>query len=510
MHIDAHEEKELSGNAGGDSGTHTSGQAVAVARDLASPTAILSILPASSAGNINIVVNNSFFMGVGTSITAENNYGSGSGGDISISVGDPASFSGNFGMGPAAVISSRKTAGSGSSGHSGNISISAANIATAATSVITAGRSTLTDYGSAGAVSIYGEIVAIDGEVSSRSAMSDSYCGWYQAPGGGPISIVGDLVVAIDAPAVVSSAGLDPGADLVHIEGFLVSIAGLVELTGDGSSTPNYPATQLGPSNRPGKPANSTGGIEVWGDYVNIDGLNTNGELNADIGVCGGTSGHGWIDVFANGQLTILGPMSGSFAVHANGSLHLNNDSGGTISIKCVSGDILATGLVAEADATTSGSTGGQISVEALTNLVADTAVLSARGDFTASNYSGCNNNNNNNNSNCGGYSCGRCFVSCGGGNNGCYNGYGKGGRIDLTAYTGDLSWTNGIGDVRPTGTGVPSSQRGIITLKYGNTINVPATTVFPAIGNPTTPSTPTHVTSGSPVVPGYVNLHNN
>ena len=74
---------------------------------------------------------------------------------------------------------------------------------------------------------------------------------------------------------------------------------------------PNYPYT-----------VHSTNCVEIWsGGPLTVDSTGThNGEVNADSGG-GGNSGTGWIDLYAKGDISILGDSSGSgpFAVHATG-----------------------------------------------------------------------------------------------------------------------------------------------------------------------------------------------
>src|SRR5262249_45700341 len=87
------------------------------------------ISPGSSdAGDIKIVVKTAVSMYPGTAITAENRHGNGSGGNISILVGSGGNDGSAFNLGAGAVISSRKVAGDGSTGHSGDITIDASVI----------------------------------------------------------------------------------------------------------------------------------------------------------------------------------------------------------------------------------------------------------------------------------------------------------------------------------------------------------------------------------------------
>ena len=67
-------------------------------------------------------------------------------------------------------------------------------------------------------------------------------------------------------------------------------------------------------------PDESTGCIEVWGNFITIDSFNLNpatglpwaGELNADIGN-GGADGTSWIDIFAFSKLTVIDGTGNDF-----------------------------------------------------------------------------------------------------------------------------------------------------------------------------------------------------
>ena len=52
------------------------------------------------------------------------------------------------------------------------------------------------------------------------------------------------------------------------------------------------------------------------------------------------------------------------------------------------------------------------------------------------------------------------------------------GGHINVRSYSGAVSWTAGVGDVRPVGStsGVPSGQQGTISLTYCTTLSTSGT----------------------------------
>jgi Right handed beta helix region len=342
-------------------------------------------------------------------------------------------------------------------------------------------------------------IVNIDGLVESVGSMTGT--GASQKPGGGPITIKAGCALVVGDDGVVSSRGLDPGADLVHLEGCTVVVDGLVESTGSGHGAPNTPANSCSnaatsqlrrnPVTRPGKPLTSTGCVEIWsGTTIVVDSTGTHGgEVKADIGVTGGSQGRGWIDLLANGTITIHDGTGNDgaaavFAVHANGSTMQNTDNGGLILIQTYNGSVVATGNAVQADALTSGSSGGEIRIEAKNNVTLDTAAIVARGDFIAS------------------------------------GGFGSGGMIGplaptvpppgqapIRAFLGALSWQNGVGDVRPTGAGVTAAgQRGQINLQACTGVNT-ASSTFPVLGAivGTYPNVLGAACAGAPIVPAYV-----
>ena len=354
----------------------------------------------------------------------------------------------------------------------------------------------------------------IDGVVESIGTNSGQ--GAVQAPGGGPITIRAGCKLTISDTGIVRSRGSDSGADLVHLEGCVVEVFGLVESTGPGHAVPNTPANSCsdapstGPRRNPlggvlrvGKPQNSTGCVEIWaGTTLLIDSTSTHkGEVNADVGFTGGTQGRGWIDLLANGTITINDGAGNdrdfgagsctihtTFAVHANGGLCQNTDDGGLILIQSYAGSVTASGHAIQADgqmdaATFPGGTGGEIRVEARNN-VSIAGDIFARGDFV-------------------------------------FPGFGTGGKIGPTtssvppgpnptpirAFSGALSWTSGTGDAQPTGAGVTPAQRGEINLQACAGINTVGA-AFPTIGAPVVPYPAVLAAAcapAAPTVPPYV-----
>lgn len=246
--------------------------------------------------------------------------------------------------------------------------------------------------------------VDIDGLVESVGRQSGTSNG---RPGGGPITIVAGCELNVNDTGVVSSRGRNPGADLVHLEGCVVTIFGLVESTGPGHSTlVNNPALSCSdvpsllprrnPVTRPGKPQNSTACVEIWaGQTVLIDATGTHrGEVRADTGATGGAGGTSWIEILANGDITIRdgagndvapnnSPREG-FAVHANG-LGNTTDEGGLVDVISRLGSLFTFGKALQAShvGVGGGGGGGTVTVQVNVSAVLGTAEIEARGkDF--------------------------------------------------------------------------------------------------------------------------------
>jgi hypothetical protein len=151
-----------------------------------------------------------------------------------------------------------------------------------------------------------------------------------------------------------------------------VTIFGLVASQGPAHINP---APLCTPPVRPGKPVNSTACVEVWsGTTVLIDSTGTHkGEISADTATSGGISGHGWIDILANGDITINdgtgddpGILDGfltDHAVHAN--QYLGNGRGGDIQVLSKAGKVSTFGNAIQANDTFNGAHGGTVKVQA-------------------------------------------------------------------------------------------------------------------------------------------------
>lgn len=296
----------------------------------------------------------------------------------------------------------------------------------------------------------------IDGLVESKSLQSGVP---NQPPGGGPITLDAGCNILISDTGKVSSEGRDPGSDLVHLgAGCEVKIWGLVQSIGVGHSQPVNPHNHCDNTNHLDKPANATGCVEVWaGDSLIVDSLNHKGEVNADkIGQCGNGK-VSWIDLFARGDIQIIGDTVAPYAVHAN-SCGASDQPGGIITVMSTEGKVTASKLAFSASgATSNGGDGGTITVQAQKDVNLDTASLIASGHVTAA--------------------------------------LGVGGKINVQSFNQLVTWQNGIGDVRPNATGT-------ITIVACTTINDAGTNF-----NGEIPSETPGSCAAGPFPPAYVVL---
>ncbi len=295
-----------------------------------------------------------------------------------------------------------------------------------------------------------GREAEIDGEVLSQVLSGSTGSGGRD---GGAIFVDTGCGLTVSETGVLSSRGMDQGADLVHLSSCEVVIKGLVESTTPaGHGIPGSPFNHCDHAFRPDKNANSTACVEVWADIIAI--TNT-GQVNADIGGAGGTNGKSWIDLFANTSISIDGRMSGAFAVHADSTAGNSDNSPNTITAKAVNGTFSGSGLLFSAQNLTAGSDGGAVVVEADGNVTMDVGTVAAVGDVDPT------------------------------------GGLGDGGQISVKSFNGAVSWKDGDGDVRP--------ATGVITVAYCTTVDLAGTDF-----NGETVA-PTQGCGGNPTVPGYV-----
>ena len=170
------------------------------------------------------------------------------------------------------------------------------------------------------------------------------------------------------------------------------------------------------------------------------------GRVRAD-GVEGGSAGY-MVDLFAQGNIQVLGPAPASSLAAVSSSPGTQAQrSGGVITAISLAGTLSAAGNAFEAGKSTAGNQSGIIDLKARGNVTLDGATLRAVGDFSTSASSR------------------------------------KGGRLSVRSYQGALSWTFGVGDVRPVGAGTPATTRGTINLTACAGIDITGTQ-FPTVGS--------------------------
>jgi hypothetical protein len=113
----------------------------------------------------------------------------------------------------------------------------------------------------------------------------------------------------------------------------------------------------------------------VWsGGTLTIDASGSNrGEVGADTGFSGGTNGTSWVEIFARGDIKVIGdtntkqtpPTTFAFAVHADQGL--TNGKGGQIKVYSTDGGIALQHLAIDASDLGGGSAGGSVDVESKT-----------------------------------------------------------------------------------------------------------------------------------------------
>jgi hypothetical protein len=413
--------------------------------------------PASPANNsaspIILDVTGGMTMGTGTSIFAENRISGGSGGAIGLTVGK------NLLMQSGSIISSSRTVGGGS-GNGGNLTIAVIGDITLQPGSIVAAN--CAGSGKAGNILITSSLgsINIDGLVASgpsTTLLASKLTGFILA-GGNTTQKGGDITIKIlkdtgntdatlsrlnvSTDGVIVSQGWDPSSGKITLESQCsgIRIDGLVGSVAakQHGSTTNVPQVIL----------RSPRFIEVNGaDLAGVDGdgdglLTHQGRVRADYLVGEGSlpANPNKVDMFARSYIKVTGPTSGDiFAVSAFGGTANNNALfGGNITAISL-GTPTVGGIVAKGnafDASAPGSKGGKIVLTAKNNVVLDDATIKASGKTV-------------------------------------------GGQIGVRSYDGTLSWQNGVGDVRPTGTGVTAANRGKVTLT-ATAAPVLTSTVFP------------------------------
>jgi hypothetical protein len=397
----------------------------------------------SSACAMSFSVGRDLTVNAGGALYAENRTGTGTGGAITLAVGRDLALRAASGTSAAAIVSSNAKNSSSSTG--GNIN---ANVAGAVT--IESGATV--DSGASNATGGKIQIVAgghvdVDGNVlsgPSRTILSTRLTGLALDGGtanqsGGEIRVQSTTFVEpainVGSNANIVSQGDKSGSGPVTVEGCGVVIKGLVAAL----ATKDSPARLVV---RSGKT------IVVDARDLGVTGatLGRLGHLRADAPT--GAADQHRVDVFAAGRIDILGPPSTSalFAITGLPGVHDAKSDGAVIRIISLEDAVGASGNVIDDGRTNSGDGGGSVTIAAKGNAELGGARLLVVGDS--------NTNNTNRN----------------------------GGTISVRSHSGNIVWTNGVGDVTPAGSGIAQAKSGTITLSACGTITTTGTS-FPTTG---------------------------
>lgn len=325
-------------------------------------TGKITVSPPASGASLTLNIAGQLIMEAGSKISGDVTTTGGVGATITVNASGNILLAGSTISLPGAAITATQIAGSCTTGgHGGLITLNST------------GGDVTTEVGSlvsVNATCVAGDIFItalagkadIDGSVLAQSTLSGT--GGGQA-GGGTITIKScDLEVS--DTGLISSRGQDPGADLVHLEACFVVIHGKVESISTNAGHEKVSnLCNSDPANHPlGGAVEFAGCVEVWsGTTIVIDQSGgNNGEVSAD-GVR--SPNRAWIDLFANGDITITG--GAGYAVHANGATGgpTSNSFGGLITVKSKLGKVTADGNAIQANAVGVGSDGGDVIVQA-------------------------------------------------------------------------------------------------------------------------------------------------
>jgi VCBS repeat-containing protein len=411
-----------------------------------------SPLPQSSgACPIRISVSGDLTLEAGSGIFAENRRGSGNGGNVRLDVGGDLTLLGPDASLPGAVVSTSRT--TGDLGTAGSLIAEVVGAVDLQAGSVLAASS----YGgNAGAITVTGETVRVAGLVAaggSRTVLATRFSGAALNAGnsgqaGGTIHLralgSAEPGLQIESDGSVVSQGEEGGGRLVLLEACGIEVRGLV--------------ASLSKNNGPSQVALRSG------KSILVDGRDLGsaapaegrfGRIRAD-GTQQGAAGY-LVDLFAQSDIQALGPApssaQGLFAVTSRPGDQPLRNAGGTITAISLSGALTAIGNAFETGRDVQGDKGGVVDLQARGDVMLDDATIWAVGGFTS---------NLNPNARAGGH-------------------------IDIRSFQGAVSWTFGVGDVRPTGTGVPVARRGTIEITACTTVDTTGTQ-FPVTGSSVPP----------------------
>jgi len=380
---------------------------------------------------------------VSGSLFAENRSGGGTGGAITLSAGRDVVLSGS------ALVSSSSRSSSGAMG--GNITATAGrNVSLASGTTIDAGSANA----AGGSINVTAQgTVSIDGNVlsgPSRTILATRLTGAALDGGtnnqsGGEIHITSSTfaepAVVVGSNANIVSQGETNGAGPVTIDGCGIQVKGLVAALARKDATAKV-------SIRSGKD------LVVDARDLGVTGatLGRLGRVRADAPT--GTAVNHTLELFARETIDVLGPAAASSSLFPLTAIAGVNDSksvGGFVHVVSTEDAVNASGNVIDDGRSSSGDSGGPVEIAAKGNVNLDTAVIRSFGDTSTNN-----------------------------------NARG-GGSIAVRSYSGNVVWTNGVGDVRPTGSasGLAPADQGTITLTACGSVTTTGSS-FPVNGSPT------------------------
>ena len=409
-------------------------------------------------------VGHDLIINAGGGVFAENRTGTGSGGAISFTVGNNFVMHGASGGLGAAIVSTDSTSSSGSAGGAitanvtGDVTIESGATIDSGSNNAAAGNISVT---AGGHVVVGGNVLAGPDRTILSTRLTDTALNSGTANQiGGAITIKSTNFVepgiTVGSNANIISQGETNGSGPVTLEGCGVVVNGLVASLARKDATARVVI-------RSGR------GIQVDGRDLGVTGatLGRNGRIRGDAPT--GTAVNHLIDFFAFRDISILGPApaaSSLFVVTGLPGVNTSKSVGATIRIISTAGGVTGSGNFIDDGRMTSGDDGGNVSIAAQSDINLDQAVIISVGD------------SNTNNTNRGG------------------------GTIDVRSYSGNVVWTNGTGDVRPTGSGsgLPTSAQGAITVTACGSISFGGSS-FPTNGSPVGPW-PVTATACSPAAP--------
>jgi hypothetical protein len=416
----------------------------------------------SSACAMSFHVGRDLTINAGGAMFAENRSGSGTGGAITLTVGRNFAMHGAAGSLAAAVVSSNAKSSSASSGGAITANV-VGTVAIDAGATIDAGAAN----SSGGSVTITaGGHIDVNGNVlsgPSRTLLATRLTG--QALDGGTTNQSGGEIRILSTTFV--EPGINVGSDAnVIAQGDAVS-SGPVTIEGCGIIVKGHVAA-LARKNVGARVAIRSGkNLLIDARDLGVSGatLGRNGHVRVDAPT--GAADLHRVDLFAAGKIEVFGPdaTSALYAISGLPGVHDAKSDGASIRITSTGDAVTASGNLIDDGRTNSGDGGGNVDIAAKGNVTLDTARMRVVGDS--------NTNNSNRN----------------------------GGHITVRSHSGNIVWTNGIGDVTPAGSQVSAAQTGAIALTACGTITTSGSS-FPTNGAPVGAFPATTTGSCSPAAP--------